>query len=183
MRPLILKKQNAFYVLAEMYDRKMSPHALDCRRIFLFFAVFYMAVGCLLYLLLRDISRMIFFGVFGSLRVIKTPLIGWHSANLFLSVLAFNIPDALWFLSGIYLIRFVWFLDNKNRNKYLFIFCFLAVFMEFLQKSDFMPGTFDLLDIASLAAAAILESIVYALFNSIRRKKIEKEKSFKTLCF
>ena len=87
--------------------------------------------------------------------------------NVLVSLFLYNLPDGLWFLSGLLLIRAVWFTDFKWRALYACLFGLVAVSMEISQIFDSVPGTFDLLDIAFMALFALAESTFFNM--SIKR--------------
>jgi hypothetical protein len=55
----------------------------------------------------------------------------------------YNLPDMFWFLSGILLLRFIWF--NKTAMQKIYISCFYGVgaIFEISQLSEKIHGTFD----------------------------------------
>ena len=86
------------------------------------------------------------------------------------SLLLFNLPDGLWFLSGALFIRALWLTNAKWRILYFGIFAAVALALEIGQNFSFAPGTFDALDILFMGLFAFLESIVFNLF--IKRRII-----------
>ena len=76
-------------------------------------------------------------------------------------MLLFNLPDGLWFLSGLLVIRAVWLTDIKWRVIYACIFMLMALSMELLQISESIPGTFDMLDIAFIVFFAFAECVIF----------------------
>jgi hypothetical protein len=81
--------------------------------------------------------------------------------SFFTSMLLYNLPDALWFLSGILLIRFIWF--NKKKWQGIYIICFygIALIFETSQISKNVPGTFDVLDLLFMGITAFVEGLLY----------------------
>lgn len=148
---------------------KLPSPKLKQKRLYVILALVSLIVGCFMYFLFRDISQLLFFKWFEKLRGVQTPFIKTYPKNWFFLFLAFYVPDILWFLSGVFLLRFLWFSDRKLCAKYIIAFYFLAIAFEFAQMFKWIPGTFDWMDIASLSATAILEGVVYTFFNSIRR--------------
>jgi len=86
------------------------------------------------------------------------------------SVLLFNLPDGLWFLSGALFIRALWLINAKWRTLYFGIFAAAALALEIGQCSSFVPGTFDLLDILFMGIFAFIESNIFNTF--IKRRVV-----------
>ena len=86
-------------------------------------------------------------------------------------MLIYNLPDALWFLSGILFIRFLWFNDKKWQWIYIVCFYVIAAGIEFSQLSNNVPGTFDVLDLLFMGIAAFVEGLFYKKFCYIGRTK------------
>ena len=85
------------------------------------------------------------------------------------NILIYNIPDMLWFISGILFVRYIWFGKNNEQKVYIFIFCGLAFFIEISQLKDNIPGTFDPLDLIFMGSGEILENVLnrYSKIRSI----------------
>ena len=81
--------------------------------------------------------------------------------SVFSSMLKYNLPDALWFLSGILLLRFLWFNNKKWQGIYIKCFYGIAVIVETSQLSNKVPGTFDWLDLLFMGSFAFVESIIF----------------------
>ncbi|GHV81859.1 hypothetical protein AGMMS49991_04170 [Spirochaetia bacterium] len=75
--------------------------------------------------------------------------------------IAYNLPDGLWVLSGIFLIRSLWIKNEKIMRGYLCVFSLFAVIFEVLQLNDNIPGTFDFLDLIVIMLVILLENIIY----------------------
>jgi hypothetical protein len=84
--------------------------------------------------------------------------------SVFTSMLFFNLPDALWFLSGILFLRFIWFYRHKEQNVYIICFFLMGIVFEISQLSDNIPGTFDWLDLFFMGITALLEGLLYKIF-------------------
>jgi len=84
--------------------------------------------------------------------------------SIFTSILFYNLPDALWFLSGILLLRFIWFYRYKEQNIYIICFIIMGFVFEISQLSKNVPGTFDLLDLFFMGITALLEGLLYKVF-------------------
>jgi hypothetical protein len=90
--------------------------------------------------------------------------------SVFTSMLFFNLPDALWFLSGILLLRFIWFYRYKEQNVYIICFFLIGIVFEISQLSENIPGTFDWLDLFFMCMTALLEGLLYKIFIQRRLK-------------
>jgi hypothetical protein len=84
--------------------------------------------------------------------------------SLFSSLLLYNLPDALWFLSGILFLRFLWFHNEKWQRIYILCFYGIAVIFEISQLSENVPGTFDWLDLLFMGVTAFVEGLLYKFF-------------------
>jgi hypothetical protein len=81
--------------------------------------------------------------------------------TFFSSLLLYNLPDALWFLSGILFFRFLWFHNQKWQKIYILCFYGIAVTFEICQLSENVPGTFDWLDLLFMGTTAFVEGLLY----------------------
>jgi hypothetical protein len=81
-----------------------------------------------------------------------------------LSVLMYSVPDGLWLLAGILLIRALWLRDRKWCGIYVRFFCAIAVLSEILQLVEIIPGTFDIFDVMFLVGTAWGEGMLYNYF-------------------
>ena len=88
--------------------------------------------------------------------------------SVFSSVLLYNLPDALWFLSGILFLRFAWFHKPQWQNIYIACFCAIALVLELSQTIKIVPGTFDVMDLFFMALIAFIEGFLYNTFFSRR---------------
>jgi hypothetical protein len=75
--------------------------------------------------------------------------------------LCYNVPGGLWLLSGMVWIRALWLEPGTQGGVYVFLFCSLALLLEALQGLRVIPGTFDPVDMLTLAVTACGESIWY----------------------
>jgi len=88
-----------------------------------------------------------------------------HAAeNSLAAVLVYNVPDGLWFLSGLLLIRGLWLRDTRWRKRYSIVFAAAGVVLELSQMNELVPGTFDAVDLLAMGIAALVEGVVYKLF-------------------
>ncbi|MCL1931793.1 MAG: hypothetical protein FWF55_08250 [Treponema sp.] len=108
----------------------------------------------------------------------------WEKASLqgkipyekrgFLSVLTGSGPDCLWLLSGILVLRGVWFFERKTQAAYIAVFYIIAAGYNGGQYFGIVPGTFDFLDLLTMSGVALTEGIIFT-FSSKRRKKDEED--------
>jgi len=80
------------------------------------------------------------------------------------SVLLFNLPDGLWFLSGLLFIRALWLTNAKWRTRYFGIFAAATLALEIGQIFPTVPGTFDALDVLLMGIFAFMEISIFNLF-------------------
>ena len=92
----------------------------------------------------------------------------------FSPVLLYNVPDALWFLSGLLFLRCLWFHDSRRQRVYIACFCGIALVLELSQASEAVPGTYDVLDLLFMAITAFIEGLLYNVFITRRLKWREK---------
>jgi hypothetical protein len=118
-----------------------------------------LVMGMGIYLLFRNTNMLIFEWI-PKLRFIKDAYIP-AKPSIFTSILLYNLPDTLWFLSGVFFFRFIWFYRFKEQNVYVLCFYLTAVVFEISQLSDNIPGTFDFLDLFFMGIAAFVEGLLY----------------------
>ena len=137
-----------------------------CRLRIVYFAaafLFFLA-GMAIYAFFRNLNIMLFefFPKPSFLSMLHFPV---RADNIFLSMFIFNLPDGLWFLSGLLIIRVIWLANPKWTAVYIGIFSFIALSLEISQLFEGVSGTFDPLDILFMAFFAILESVIYNKFS------------------
>jgi hypothetical protein len=134
-------------------------------------ASFASAIG--LYALFRNPFSFVIFEWFDSPIISYNPVITLQKdSNVILSIVAYNIPDGLWFLSGIFSIWSVWLNDAKWCIRYTIGFCIMAVLFEIIQLKDTIHGTFDVLDLVIIIIMAVLSGIGYT-YSIFRRKNYD----------
>jgi hypothetical protein len=116
--------------------------------------------GCGLEVLFRG-RNLILFSELPSFLLVQSPLSGFNPTEPFVSFVCFNLPDGLWFLSGVLLIRSLWFGEKRWLRVYLSLFCGAALLLELIQLFPGVPGTFDPLDLITMAVFALTEGIIY----------------------
>jgi len=168
-----LTEENQFYVLAIAeglkYTQRTKKMGIDIRRQlygFASFVVLFLGIG--IYLLFRNTNMLIFEQIPKLEFFNKIYLPVKHS--VFSSMLLFNLPDALWFLSGIFFIRFLWFNNKKWQVIYLISFYGIAFFIEATQLFENVPGTFDVLDLLFMSITAFVEGLLYKKLSTRRIK-------------
>jgi hypothetical protein len=124
-------------------------------------------LGMCVYLFFRDLSNMIIFKFVPKPEFAKTVLVPLKP-SVFSYFIKYNLPYVLWFLSGILLMRYIWFFNIKAQRVY--VFCvyglgFLYVMCKLLEK---FPGTFDWLDLLFMGIGAFVEGLLYKFY--VRRK-------------
>ena len=84
------------------------------------------------------------------------------------SMLLYNLPDMLWFLSGILFLRYLWFNNKQWQGIYVICFYGIAIIIETSQLFTNIPGTFDWLDLSFMGIGAFVEGLLYN--NFVRRR-------------
>jgi len=119
-----------------------------------------LVLGMCIYLFFRDINNMILFRWVPKHEFAETVLFQLKPSN-FSYVFKYNMPDMLWFLSGILLLRFIWYYRIKEQNVYVLCFYVAGFVFEISQLSNKIPGTFDLLDLLFMGIGAFVEGLLY----------------------
>ena len=130
-------------------------------------SIFSLLIGMFIYLLFRDMSNMIIFLWIPRPTFAGTIFIQLRP-SLFSYILIYNLPDMLWFLSGILLLRFIWFYREKTQKVYIFCFYGIGAIFEISQLSEKVPGTFDVLDLFFMGMGAFVEALLHNIF--VKRK-------------
>jgi len=126
-------------------------------------SIFTLLTGIVIYLLFRDLNNMIIFSWIPRPQLYETVLLQLKP-SIFLNFLRFNLPDMLWFISGILLFRFIWFYYKKEQTVYIWCFYCTGFVFEISQLSKKISGTFDWLDLLFLGIGAFVESLLYKKF-------------------
>jgi hypothetical protein len=106
-------------------------------------------------LLFRVVQRPAFLGAFHVPADLRRPLV---------AALVFNLPDGLWLLSGLFLLRALWLGAPRTGAAYRAALCLCALGLELLQAIPTTPGTFDPADLAVMLVCCLLEGMVYTHF-------------------
>ena len=134
------------------------------RILYLILSVFFLVIGICIYFLFRNIENMLIFKwvPLVELNIDYLPL--KLNTSVFSYVLVYNIPDMLWFLSGILFFRFLWFNNCKTQMKYILCFYVIGAVIEISQLFENIPGTFDKLDLLFMCLGALIEGLIYNVF-------------------
>jgi hypothetical protein len=119
-----------------------------------------LVIGIVIYFLFREWSNMLLFEWIPKLKFTENLLIQL-TPSLFSNVLRYNIPDMLWFVSGILFLRFLWFYKAKEQKVYILSFYITGAVFEISQLSEKVPGTFDWLDLFFMGIGAFVEGLLY----------------------
>jgi hypothetical protein len=79
--------------------------------------------------------------------------------SVFASFLRYNLPDMLWFLSGVLVLRSLWAGQWKWQFLYITVFYILALTIEISQLGENVLGTFDPFDLLVMGITAIFEGV------------------------
>jgi hypothetical protein len=125
--------------------------------------------GIAIYVFFRN-HDMVLFHLISKPTFLNTLFISVKSDSIANSVLLFNLPDGLWFLSGLLFIRALWLTNAKWRTLYFGIFAAAALALEIGQIFPIVPGTFDALDVLVMGIFAFMEISIFNLF--IKRRMV-----------
>jgi len=92
---------------------------------------------------------------------LKIPL-DWSEGILL--VLIGSGSDCLWLLSGIFLLRGLWFYKQKIQTIYIIIFYIIAAVYNAGQFFGIVPGVFCVIDLLTMSSVALAEGIIYHTF-------------------
>ncbi|WP_461247119.1 hypothetical protein [Treponema sp. R6D11] len=135
------------------------------KQIYYILAFMMFLTGIVIYAFFRDINNMILFYYIPKSSFLANLYIPVKKDSILLYMLFYNLPDGLWCLSALLLIRVTWIINARLRIIYSSIFIVIALFYEFLQIFENIPGTFDPLDLLFIGSSAFLESLIFYLFN------------------
>ena len=121
-----------------------------------FIAAFSLLVGLLIYVNSRTetvfTNLMKQWGVFDFFRFSNQSF--WNNQHPFIK---YQVPDMLWMLSLIVVIRIIWnYQYNFIANTFIIIAFVLGVMFEAFQSIGFTPGTFDYLDLVFTILGGLL---------------------------
>ena len=141
-----------------------SNEITHIRQKYYFAAILSLLSGFLIYIFFRN-HNVLIFRIFLKPSFLESIYFPAVSDSIFISMFLFNLPDGLWFLSGLLIIRAVWITNPKWRLIYFLIFSFAALFMEISQIYNTVPGTFDFLDIVFMMLFAITEYFIFIKYS------------------
>jgi hypothetical protein len=119
------------------------------------FAVFSLLLGFAVYYFFRS-GDILFYSWIGAADL---PVFQRQNTGPF-AWLTGSLPDGLWTLSGLMLLRCVLWKNKKLCEVYLGVFCLFALSYELLQISEKVRGTFDPVDVCFIIAAIVVERCV-----------------------
>jgi len=131
------------------------------------FSILFLISGIFIYLLFRNMNNLLFIELVPKLEFTKTVFIQFPE-SIFSNILLYNFPDMFWFISGILLLRFIWYKKFKEQKVYILCFYLFGAIFEISQLSENIPGTFDFLDLFFMCIGAFVEGLLYK--NFIRRR-------------
>jgi len=141
-------------------------------------SAFSLIAGIGIYFIFRDKNNMLIFEWIPILKFAETVFIQL-TPSVFTDILRYNIPDMLWFVSGIMLLRFIWFYRYREQKIYVICFYFMGAIFEVSQLSEKILGTFDFLDLLFMGIGAFVEGLLYIFgisknLNVVFRDTLEK---------
>jgi len=101
------------------------------------FTILFLVLGMCIYLLFRDMNNMFFFTWFPKMEFTKTIFIQLGQ-SIISYVVKYNLPDMLWFLSGILLLRFIWFFNIDVQKGYAEVSGTMSVNYDYSLRSQFV---------------------------------------------
>jgi hypothetical protein len=119
--------------------------------------------GICIYLFFRDLNNMILFRFIQKPEFANNVLIQLKP-SIFSYVLKYNFPYMLWFLSGILLMRFIWFFNFKMQKIYVLCLYGIGFIYVLCKRAEIFPGTFDWLDLLFMGIGAFIEGLLYKKF-------------------
>jgi len=117
--------------------------------------------GAVIYIFFRNVNNMVLFNIIPKPSFLMSSGNPINAGSIWVYMFLYNLPDGLWFLSGLLIIRAVWLAEEKQRLIYFCIFLLAALIMEISQISLSIPGTFDFLDIVFMVLFAITENLIF----------------------
>ena len=117
-------------------------------------------IGIGIYLFFRNFNNMILFQFIPRPEFSETVLIQLKP-SIFSYIFKYNFPYMFWFLSGIFLMRCIWFYKTKEQKIYVLCLYGLGFIYVFCKLSKYFPGTFDWLDLLFMGIGAFVEGLLY----------------------
>lgn len=127
-------------------------------------SIMFILIGGFIYLFFRPHTLKMFVW----LRIINCEQIfqlkDYNQDLKFIEFLIFSLPNGLWILSFLIIIGLIWEKYHIFFIIYSSFFTGISILFEFLQKVEFIPGTFDIADILVLLIFHILGFSIYEFF-------------------
>jgi hypothetical protein len=132
------------------------------KRLYGWLSLIFLFSGMSIYLFFRGLNIILFEGI------PKPTVLGMFykplPSSALTGIILYNLPDMLWFLSGILLLRLIWLYNKKWQNIYLYCFYGIALIFETMQLLNYIPGTFDIMDLFFMGIGAFFEGLLYKHF-------------------
>ena len=141
-------------------DKKIYPDFWPGKNRYVYLSLFALTLtaGFFIYFFFRN-GNILIYKWFDFLP--RNNTIAFSNSSLLTDFFRCNLPDGLWFLSGLLFLRAVWHENPKTFLIYKLCFLFTAFFLEISQIFDGIAGTFDIFDLLTMGSIALLESIVH----------------------
>lgn len=121
-------------------------------------AILALSLGGLIYIVFRSENLLMFrwFNNLGLQELVSQLRFDYGQTNIW-NWVNYNMPACLWLFSYMFVMDALWN-DGNNMIYQVFIYVLpvVAIMSEFLQLVNIIPGTFDILDLASYAISIIL---------------------------
>jgi hypothetical protein len=168
LRLLYRGGQTVIYLLS-LGDSSARCTMKKIRTFYVLLSIFSLILGMCIYLFFRDLNNMILFRWIPKPKFAEKTLIKLNPSILSYFI-KYNLPYMFWFLSWIFLMRVIWFFNDKTQRVYvvcLYVIGFAYVLCKLSKK---FPGTFDWLDLLFMGIGAFVEGLLYKIF-TLRRNK------------
>ena len=135
------------------------------RKILIFISIITLSIGTLIYLLFRVSTLKVFSWLnFLGIDFVNNDL-RKKSINYMPKIpdwFIFSLPDGIWIFSYVLVMISIWnFTLNKKSIFWMTIIPLVAIFSEIFQIFDFIPGTFDFVDLSFYILGFILPFIIF----------------------
>ena len=135
------------------------------RKTLIFISIITLSIGTLIYLLFRVSTLKVFSWLnFLGIDFVNNDL-RKKSINYMPKIpdwFIFSLPDGIWIFSYILVMISIWnFTLNKKSIFWMTIIPLVAIFSEIFQIFDFIPGTFDFVDLSFYILGFILPFIIF----------------------
>jgi hypothetical protein len=127
---------------------------------YLITSIFTLVIGFVLYVFFRG-KELLFYKFINKLGFKNIVFQDWNIDTTIPDIIKYNVPDGLWLLSGIFIIRWIWLRQNIISSIYVSVFFLCALVFETLQYYGVINGTYDRVDIIVLAVAYSTEELLY----------------------